>query len=62
MPIYEYQCNQCEYNEDLLCTHVSPKRIECPQCKRRTFSRQVVASNIPPEVKGGTPKYHKDKS
>jgi putative FmdB family regulatory protein len=38
MPIYEYQCGQCEHEFEKLVLNTSDK-ISCPKCKSKKVSR-----------------------
>jgi len=38
MPIYEYQCGQCEHEFEKLVLNTSEK-ISCPKCKNKKVSR-----------------------
>ena len=47
MPIYEYQCNSCGYEESSLEKMDAPQRKKCPQCgKARAFVRLVSAAGF----------------
>src|SRR5690554_5877645 len=46
MPVYEYQCGNCEgYLEAVQGYHDSPL-VTCPECKTDTLQRQLFAPTI----------------
>lgn len=46
MPIYDFKCDACGYQDELL-RKVSATAVEvCPQCAQKTFKRQVSAPSF----------------
>ena len=50
MPIYEYRCNECGYQNDYLQKLSEPPLTDCPECGKSTFSKQVTAAGF--QLKG----------
>lgn len=50
MPIYEYRCSACGYQNDYLQKHSDPLLSECPECGKSTFEKQVTAAGF--QLKG----------
>ncbi len=50
MPIYEYQCNNCHHNFDLMQKISDAPIIKCPQCLNDTVVRLISASGF--QLKG----------
>jgi putative FmdB family regulatory protein len=50
MPIYEYRCNACGYQNDYLQKLSEPPLTDCPECGKATFSKQVTAAGF--QLKG----------
>jgi putative FmdB family regulatory protein len=50
MPIYEYRCNTCGYQNDFLQKISEPPLTDCPECGKSTFSKQVTAAGF--QLKG----------
>ena len=46
MPIYEFICEDCNYNEDLIRKISEPTIISCPKCNGQNFIKQVSAPNF----------------
>jgi putative FmdB family regulatory protein len=46
MPIYDFQCSECGYQQELMRKVSAPSVDECPQCKQQTFSKKVSAPNF----------------
>ncbi|MFD1122930.1 FmdB family zinc ribbon protein [Methylophilus flavus] len=46
MPIYDFQCSECGYQQELMRKVSAPNVDECPQCKQQTFSKKVSAPNF----------------
>lgn len=46
MPIYEYKCSQCGFEEDVLQKISDALLTNCPECKKETFSKQVSAAGF----------------
>jgi putative FmdB family regulatory protein len=41
MPIFDFKCEACGYSKDLLRKISDPMLTECPECHRKTFTKQV---------------------
>jgi putative FmdB family regulatory protein len=50
MPIYEYRCSACGYQNDYLQKLAEPPLTDCPECGKSTFSKQVTAAGF--QLKG----------
>jgi putative FmdB family regulatory protein len=50
MPIYEYRCTSCGYQNDYLQKLSEPPLTDCPECKQSTFAKQVTAAGF--QLKG----------
>jgi putative FmdB family regulatory protein len=50
MPIYEYRCSACGYQNDYLQKLSEPPLTDCPECGKSTFSKQVTAAGF--QLKG----------
>ena len=50
MPIYEYRCSACGYQNDYLQKISDPLLVDCPECGKRTFVKQVTAAGF--QLKG----------
>ncbi|MPZ45652.1 MAG: zinc ribbon domain-containing protein [Betaproteobacteria bacterium] len=50
MPIYEYRCSACGYQNDYLQKLAEPLLTDCPECGKSTFSKQVTAAGF--QLKG----------
>ena len=50
MPIYEYRCNECGYQNDYLQKISEPPLTDCPECGKSTFAKQVTAAGF--QLKG----------
>ena len=46
MPIYEFICKDCHYQEDLIRKISEPTTILCPKCNGKNFVKQVSAPNF----------------
>ncbi|MBT6015264.1 MAG: zinc ribbon domain-containing protein, partial [Nitrosomonadales bacterium] len=46
MPIYEFICEDCHYQEDLMRKISEPTKILCPKCDNQNFVKQVSAANF----------------
>ena len=46
MPLYEYLCSYCEYQDDVLVKSSIDPLLNCPACKNKTFNRQVSAPHF----------------
>ena len=43
MPIYDYQCQKCNFRDDLLLKVADAIMQTCPECKQQTFKKLVSA-------------------
>jgi putative FmdB family regulatory protein len=50
MPIYEYRCSDCGFQNDYLQKLSEPPLTDCPECGKGTFSKQVTAAGF--QLKG----------
>jgi putative FmdB family regulatory protein len=50
MPIYEYRCASCGYQNDYLQKLSEPPLTDCPECGKATFAKQVTAAGF--QLKG----------
>jgi len=50
MPIYEYRCSDCGYQNDYLQKISDPLLSDCPECGKSTFVKQVTAAGF--QLKG----------
>jgi putative FmdB family regulatory protein len=50
MPIYEYRCSSCGFQNDYLQKVSEPQLTDCPECKQSTFAKQVTAAGF--QLKG----------
>lgn len=50
MPIYEYRCTECGYQNDYLQKISEPPLTDCPECGKSTFAKQVTAAGF--QLKG----------
>ena len=50
MPIYEYRCASCGYENEYLQKVSDPLRTECPECGKSTFEKLVSAAGF--QLKG----------
>jgi putative FmdB family regulatory protein len=46
MPIYDFQCTACGYQQELMRKVSAPSVEACPKCAQQTFSKQVSAPNF----------------
>ena len=46
MPIYEFLCEGCGYQEDLMRKISEPAKTECPKCGNQNFIKQASAANF----------------
>ena len=46
MPIYEFLCEGCGYQEDLMRKISEPAKTECPKCGSQNFMKQLSAANF----------------
>ncbi len=50
MPIYEYRCASCGYENEYLQKVSDPLRTDCPECGKSTFEKLVSAAGF--QLKG----------
>ena len=50
MPIYEYRCQSCGYQNEYLQRVSDPLLTECPECRKPTFTKMVSAAGF--QLKG----------
>ena len=43
MPIYEYACQSCGFEKDVLQKMSDAPLTICPECSKETFSKQISA-------------------
>ncbi len=46
MPIYEYACESCGFEDEYLQKVSAPLLTECPKCGKPTFQKQVSAAGF----------------
>lgn len=51
MPLYDYRCLTCGYEEEVLQSSSDEHLTDCPKCKAADFKRQVAAPSF--AFKGG---------
>jgi putative FmdB family regulatory protein len=50
MPIYEYRCESCSFQEEYLQKVSEPPKTVCPSCGKETFRKMVSAAGF--QLKG----------
>ena len=50
MPIYEYRCESCGYQNEYLQRVSEPLLTDCPECQKATFTKLVSAAGF--QLKG----------
>ena len=50
MPIYEYRCGACGYENEYLQKVSDPRLTDCPKCGKATFEKLVSAAGF--QLKG----------
>ena len=50
MPIYEYRCSECGFQDEFLQKHSDPQLTACPSCKKETFKKLLSAAGF--QLKG----------
>ena len=50
MPIYAYKCDACGFAKDVLQKISDDPLVDCPQCGKPTFSKQLTAAGF--QLKG----------
>ncbi|MHC4297951.1 MAG: FmdB family zinc ribbon protein [Planctomycetota bacterium] len=48
MPIYEFQCSECEHHFDKIMGLNDPKPRKCPECGKLKVTRVIFPSDSPP--------------
>ncbi len=46
MPIYEYRCSTCQFQDDLMIKVSAAKTLQCPSCQKNTFEKLVSAPSF----------------
>jgi len=46
MPIYDYQCQSCQYKSEVMRKVSAPSTEVCPECGQETFSKQLSAPSF----------------
>ena len=46
MPIYEYRCSTCEFQDDLMLKVSAATTLQCPSCQKNTFEKLVSAPSF----------------
>ena len=52
MPIYGYQCTECEHTFDALQKISDPKLVDCPDCGESSLRKQLSAPKFRLKGKG----------
>ncbi len=52
MPIYDYQCQSCNYKSEVMRKISAPSVETCPKCGAETFSKQLSAPSFKLNGKG----------
>ena len=60
MPIYEYRCSSCGFENEYLQKVSDPRLTDCPDCGKPTFDKLVSAAGF--QLKGNGKKPEKDSS
>lgn len=50
MPIYEYRCSDCGFQDEFLQKHSDPLLTVCPSCGKETFKKLLSAAGF--QLKG----------
>ena len=50
MPIYEYRCAECGFQDEFLQKHSDPQLTVCPSCGKETFKKMLSAAGF--QLKG----------
>ncbi len=50
MPIYEYRCSECDFQDEFLQKHSDPLLTACPSCGKETFKKLLSAAGF--QLKG----------
>ena len=54
MPIYEYQCTECEYKLEALQKIADSPLVDCPECSQSTLKKLVSAASFRLKGEAGT--------
>ena len=46
MPIYEYRCSTCQFQDDLMLKVSAAATLQCPSCQKNTFEKLVSAPSF----------------
>ena len=46
MPIYEYRCSTCQFQDDLMIKVSAATTLQCPSCQKNTFEKLVSAPSF----------------
>jgi putative FmdB family regulatory protein len=46
VPIYAYKCSDCGHAQDVLQKMSDPLLEDCPECKQKTYVKQVTAAGF----------------
>lgn len=46
MPIYDYQCQSCQHQAEVMRKASAPRVETCPSCGEEAFSKQLSAPNF----------------
>ncbi len=46
MPIYEYRCSTCQFQDDLMIKVSAATTLKCPSCQKNTFEKLVSAPSF----------------
>lgn len=50
MPIYEYRCSECSFQDEFLQKHSEPQLTVCPSCGKASFKKLLSAAGF--QLKG----------
>jgi putative FmdB family regulatory protein len=50
MPIYEYKCSECGFQDEFLQKHSDPLMTVCPSCGKESFKKMLSAAGF--QLKG----------
>ncbi|HEU6446919.1 MAG TPA: zinc ribbon domain-containing protein [Verrucomicrobiae bacterium] len=61
MPIYEFHCEKCERDSEILVRSSGAKSVECPHCGSKKLTKKFStfasasggSSNVPAPARGG---------
>jgi putative FmdB family regulatory protein len=62
MPIYEYQCDRCQHNFEVMQKMSDPAPSECPHCKAKEVSKKMSMTSFALKGNGWYVTDFKDKS